>query len=113
MSYGTYIKAFMGNGKNDEIKLTIKSKLSEYNPVVSLFVEANEFSLKNGHIKLDMQYASKLKAYSSDFAHDCVFYPLYENVYHKQPNTIKFDDLRIKSYIENSNINLIQNLAGP
>ena len=77
---------------------------------MSLSVEANESSLKNGHIKLGMQYAAKLKAYSSDFAHDCVFYPLYENVYHKQPNTIKFDELRIKSYIENSNINLIQNL---
>jgi hypothetical protein len=42
-----------------------------------------------------MQYAAKLKAYSSDFAHDCVFYPLYENVYHKQPKTIKSVELRI------------------
>jgi hypothetical protein len=25
MCYGTYIKAFMGNGKNDAIQLTIKS----------------------------------------------------------------------------------------
>ena len=57
-----------------------------------------------------MQYAAKLKAYSSDFAHDCVFYPLYENVYHKQPNTIKSFELRIQSHIENYNINLIQNL---
>jgi hypothetical protein len=77
---------------------------------VSLSVEANESSLKNGHIKLGMQYAAKLKAYSSDFAHDSVFYPLYENVYHKQPKTIKSVELRIKSHIENSNINLIQNL---
>ena len=29
MSYGTYIKAFMGNGKNDAIKLTIK-KSNQY-----------------------------------------------------------------------------------
>jgi hypothetical protein len=29
MSYGTYIKAFMGNGKNDAIKLTIKSNQYE------------------------------------------------------------------------------------
>ena len=77
---------------------------------MSLSVEAYESSLKNGHIKLGMQYAAKLKAYSSDFAHDSVFYPLYENVYHKQPKTIKSVELRIQSHIENSNINLIQNL---
>jgi hypothetical protein len=35
-----------------------------------------------------MQYASKLKAYPSNPAYDCVFNPLYENVYDKQPNTI-------------------------
>jgi hypothetical protein len=29
MSYGTYIKTFMGNGKNDAIKLTIKSNQYE------------------------------------------------------------------------------------
>ena len=29
MSYGTYIKAFMGNGKNGTIKLTIKSNQYE------------------------------------------------------------------------------------
>ena len=77
---------------------------------MSLSVDANESSLKNGHIKLGMQYAAKLKAYSSDFAHDCVFYPLYENVYHKQPKRIKSVELRMQSLIENSNINLIQNL---
>ena len=32
-----------------------------------------------------MQYASKLKAYPSNPAYDCVFNPLYENVYDKQP----------------------------
>jgi hypothetical protein len=31
---------------------------------VSLSVEANDSSLKNGYIKFGMQYASKLKAYS-------------------------------------------------
>ena len=36
-----------------------------------------------------MQYATKLKAYLSNPAHDCVFNPLYENVYDKQPNTIQ------------------------
>ena len=77
---------------------------------MSLSVEANESSLKNGHIKLGIQYAAKLKAYSSDFAHDCVFYPWCENVYHKQPKIIKSVELRIKSHIENSIINLIKNL---
>ena len=74
---------------------------------MSLSVEANESSLKNGHIKLGMYYAAKLKAYSSEFAHDCVFYPWCENVYHKQPKSV---ELRIKSHIENSIINLIKNL---
>ena len=66
---------------------------------MSLSLEANVSSLKNGHIKLGMQYAAKLKAYYSDFAHDCVFNPLYKNVYHKQPKTIKSVELRIKSHI--------------
>ena len=42
--------------------------------------------------------------------HTTVFYPLYENVYDKQPNTIKSFELRIQSHIENYNINLIQHL---
>jgi hypothetical protein len=48
-------------------------------PVESLYVEANEPSLENRRIKLGMQYATKLKAYPSNPAHDC-FNPLYENV---------------------------------
>jgi hypothetical protein len=58
-------------------------------PVESLYVEANEPSLKNRHIKLGMQYATKLKAYPSNPAYDCVFNPLWENVYDKQPYTIQ------------------------
>jgi hypothetical protein len=54
-----------------------------------LYVEANEPSLKNRHIKLGMQYATKLKAYPSNPAYDCVFNPLWENVYDKQPYTIQ------------------------
>jgi hypothetical protein len=45
-----------------------------------------------------MQYATKLKVYPSNPAYDCVFNPLYENVYDKQPNTIQ--------PFENSDINL-------
>jgi hypothetical protein len=40
-----------------------------------LHVEANEPSLENRDIKLGMQYATKLKAYPSNPAHDCVFNP--------------------------------------
>lgn len=36
-------------------------------PVVNVYVEANEPSLENKHIKLDMQYATKFKAYPSNF----------------------------------------------
>ena len=58
-------------------------------PGESLYVEANEHSLENIRINLGMQYATKLKAYPSNPAHDCVVNPLYENVYDKQPNTIQ------------------------
>jgi hypothetical protein len=49
-----------------------------------------------------MQYATKLKAYPSNPAHDCVFNPLYENVYDKQPNTIQPFGLRVNTHFENS-----------
>jgi hypothetical protein len=47
-----------------------------------------------------------LKVYPSNLAYDCVDYPLREDVYYKQPNTIQLFGLRVKSHIENSNINL-------
>jgi hypothetical protein len=47
-----------------------------------------------------------LKAYPSNPAYDCVFNPLYENVYDKQPNTIQPFGLRVRSHFENSDINL-------
>ena len=71
-------------------------------PVESLYVEANECSLESRRIKLGMQYATKLKAYSSNPAYDCVFNPLIENVYDKQPNIIQPFELRVKSQFENS-----------
>ena len=67
-------------------------------PVESLYVEANEPSLENRRIKLGMQYAIKLKAYPSNPAHDCVFNPLYENVFDKQPNTIQPFGLRVNTH---------------
>ena len=75
-------------------------------PVESLYVEANEPSLENRRIKLGMQYANKLKDYSSNPAHDCVFNPLYENAYDKQPNIIQPFGLLVNTHFENSDINL-------
>ena len=49
---------------------------------------------------------TKLKASPSNPAHDCVFNPLYENVYDKQPNTIQPFGLRVNTHFENSDINL-------
>ena len=73
-------------------------KMAKYKqPYESLYVEANEPSLENRRIKLGMQYATKLKAQSSNPAHGCVFNPQYENVYDKQPNTIQPFGLRVKS----------------
>jgi hypothetical protein len=53
-----------------------------------------------------MQYATKLKTYPSNPAHDCVFIPLCENVYDKQPNTIQPFGLWVNTHFENSDINL-------
>ena len=75
-------------------------------PVESLYVEANEPSIENRRIKLGMQYVIKLKAYPSNPAYDCVFNPLYENVYDKLPNIIQPFGFRLKSHFENSDINL-------
>jgi hypothetical protein len=47
------------------------------------------FGFNHGVFKLGMQYATKLKAYPSNPAYDCVFNPLWENVYDKQPYTIQ------------------------
>ena len=47
-----------------------------------------------------------MRAYPSNPAYDCVFNPLYEHVYDKQPNIIEPFGLRIKSHFENSDINL-------
>ena len=66
-------------------------------PVESLHVEANEPSLENSVFKFGTQYSTKLKAYPSNPAHDCVFNPLYENVYDRKPNTIQPFGLRVNT----------------
>jgi hypothetical protein len=54
-----------------------------------------------------MQYVTKMKAY------DCVFNPLYEKVYDKQPNTIQPFGLRVKLHFENSDMPPIVILENP
>ena len=58
-------------------------------------VEANEPSLENKCIKLDMQYATKLKAYPSNPAHD-LFLILYIKIFMKnspiQFNLLDFEE---------------------
>jgi hypothetical protein len=61
-------------------------------------------------IELGVQYVTKLKSYLSNPAYDCVFNPLYEKVYDKQPNTIQPFGLRVKLHFENSDIN-VDNIA--
>jgi hypothetical protein len=75
-------------------------------PVESLYVEANEPSLENKRIKLGIQYATKLNAYPSNPAYDCVFNSLYENVYDTHSNTTQPFGLRVKLHFENSDVNL-------
>ena len=75
-------------------------------PVNSLYVEANEPCLYQRSVKLALQYATKLKAYPGNPAHDCVFKPLYENIFEKHPNKIQPFGIRIKPHLNNSGINL-------
>ena len=109
LDYGTIV---YGSARPSYIKFLdtvhhqgLRLSLGEFRPstVESLYVEANEPSLEN---ILGMQYAIKLKAYPSNPAHDCVFNPLNEHVYDKQPNTIQPFGLRVDIHFENSDINL-------
>jgi hypothetical protein len=75
-----------------------------------VYIEANDPSLENRRIKLGLQYVTKLKTYPSNPAYDCVFNPLYENVYDKQPNTIQPFGPPVKLHFENSDIN-VDNIA--
>jgi len=72
--------------------------------VESLYAEANESSLENRRINVGTQYATKLKAYPSNPAYDCVFNPLYEHACDKQPNTLQPFGLRVKSHFGHSDI---------
>ena len=80
--------------------LQISLEAFRTSPVESLHVEEIYPSLENRRIKISMQYTTKLKAYPLNPALDCVFNPLHEYVYDKQPNTIQSFRLRIRSHFE-------------
>ena len=75
-------------------------------PVDSLYTEADEPSLENRCIKLGLQYATKLRAYPSNPAYNCVFDPMYENIFEKHPNKIPSFGIRMKPHIEALDIDL-------
>ena len=75
-------------------------------PVESLYAEANEPSLENRRIKLGLQYVTKLRAYPNNPAYDCVFNPLYSDIFQKHENKIPTFGIRIKPHLEACDINL-------
>ena len=93
----------MLNRRYQGLQLSLSSFITS--SVESMYVEANEPSLENRHIKLGMQYATKLKAYLPNPAHDCLSNPFDENAYGKQANTIQHFGLLVKSHFDNSDIN--------
>ena len=68
-------------------------------PVESLYAEANEPSLKHRRIKLGLQYATKLRAFTDNPAYDCVFNPPYSALYDKHPNKTPPFGIRIKNHL--------------
>jgi hypothetical protein len=64
-------------------------------PTKSLYVEANEPSLKNRRIKLSLQYIIKLRSNPKQPSYNCVFNPKFETKYHEKIKVIK--------HIKNSN----------
>lgn len=68
-------------------------------PVESLYVEADEHSLSNRRLKLGLQYAVKLKAYSDNPAYSCVFNPIYEDIFAKHENKIPPLGIRLKPHL--------------
>ena len=61
-----------------------------------LYVVVNDL----GRLKLTLQYIVKLKAKIDNPAFDCVFNPLYENLYGKNKKCIKSIGFRNKKHID-------------
>ena len=112
LDYGCFI---YGSARKSYIKILdavhhqgLRLCLGAYrtSPVESLYAEANEPSLEHRRIKLGLQYATKLRAYPSNPAYDCVFNPLYQDIYQKHENKIPPFGIRIKPHIDACDINL-------
>lgn len=75
-------------------------------PIQSLYTEAREPSLYNRRLKLALNYVVKLKANESNPAYSSVFHPPYSHLYEARPRYISPFGIRIKSKLENMDINL-------
>ena len=75
-------------------------------PADSLYVEANETSLKDRRLKLSMQYAIKLKSNPLNPAYDLVFKPKYKDLFDKNTKLIPTFGLRVLPKLEEAKINL-------
>jgi len=75
-------------------------------PVESLYVDANEPSLGARRTKLSLQYASKLKSLPTHPTHNVVFDNKYMKLFDAKPNAIRTFGLRIRQFLDGSDINL-------
>lgn len=75
-------------------------------PALSLYVEACEPSLDDRRLILALQYVIKLKANSRNAAYASVFSPSYVHLYEAKPKHIQPFGLRIRSHLQNVNIDL-------
>jgi hypothetical protein len=73
-------------------------------PIESLYVEANEPSLKIRREKLSLQYIIKLRSNPKHPSYNCVFNPKFETEYHEKIKVIKPLGLRLQKHIKDSNI---------
>jgi hypothetical protein len=58
-------------------------------PIETLYVEANDPSLKNRRIKQNLQYIIKLRSNIKHPSYNCVFNPKFEIKYHEKTKAIK------------------------
>ena len=75
-------------------------------PIESLYVEANEPSLRNRRIKLSLQYIIKLRSNTKHPSYNCVFNPKFETKYNEKTKVIKPLGLRLQKHIKDSKMDL-------
>ena len=73
-------------------------------PVISLYVEAGEPSLKMRRLKLSFNYVLKVKSLPEHPAYDCVMDPQYIFKYVKNPTAIAPLGVRMKEVLKSANI---------